>query len=93
MFIGASQSRQGIPYTLKDCFKLADWIGRAIRDNKRGYIPQSEPKIIHKLVFASCKTSIYHTHVKNWVLTRIHGWKPLAISQIVFIPLLAQKKK
>jgi len=48
-FIGGSQSRQGIPYTLKDYFELADWTGRAIRDDKRGYIPQSEPKIIHKL--------------------------------------------
>ena len=48
-FIGGSQSRHGIQYTLEDYFELADWTGRAIRDDKKGYIPKSEPKIIQKL--------------------------------------------
>jgi REP-associated tyrosine transposase len=48
-FIGSSQSKQGIPYTLHDYFELADWSGRAIRDDKKGYIPKAEPKILQKL--------------------------------------------
>jgi len=48
-FIGGQQKLQGIPYSLIDYFELADWTGRAIRDDKRGYIPNTEPKIIHKL--------------------------------------------
>jgi len=36
-FIGSSQSRPGIPYTLHDYFELADWSGRAIRDVPRGF--------------------------------------------------------
>jgi len=52
-FIGGDQNRQGIPYSLLDYFELADWTGRAIRDDKRGYIPSGEPKIIHKLCIDS----------------------------------------
>ena len=48
-FIGGQQKLHGIPYSLIDYFELADWTGRAIRDDKRGYIPKTEPKIIHKL--------------------------------------------
>jgi len=48
-FTNGSNIRKGIPYSLKDYFELADWTGRAVRDSKRGYIPDKEPKIISKL--------------------------------------------
>ena len=48
-FTNGSNIREGIPYTLKDYFELADWTGRAIRDDKRGYIPDTEPRIISQL--------------------------------------------
>lgn len=48
-FSNGSNIRKGIPYSLKDYFELADWTGRAVRDDKRGYIPDKEPKIISKL--------------------------------------------
>ena len=48
-FTEGSNIKEGIPYSLKDYFELADWTGRAMRNNKRGYIPDKEPKIIHKL--------------------------------------------
>jgi REP element-mobilizing transposase RayT len=48
-FVAGSQTRQGIPYALNDYFELVDWTGRAIRNDKRGYIPKSEPEILHKL--------------------------------------------
>ncbi len=49
-FIG-SQQVDGIPYLFKDYLELVDWTGRAIRDDKKGYIKDSEPKIIDKLGF------------------------------------------
>jgi len=49
-FIG-SQQVEGIPYLYKDYLELVDWTGRAIRDDKKGYIMDSEPKIIDKLGF------------------------------------------
>jgi len=52
-FIGGSQSAHGIPYAEENYFELADWTGRAIRDDKKGYIPQTEPKILNKLGISS----------------------------------------
>ena len=62
-FTNGSNIRKGIPYSLKDYFELADWTGRAVREDtpghtllsddnsprKRGYIPDKEPEIINKL--------------------------------------------
>jgi len=49
-FVG-SKEVDGIPYRLMDYLELVDWTGRAIRDDvgKRGYISNSEPKILNKL--------------------------------------------
>jgi len=62
-FTNGSNLREGIPYSLKDYFELADWTGRAIRDDKRGYIPDKEPKIISKL---GIDTEIWMDTVKEY---------------------------
>jgi REP element-mobilizing transposase RayT len=41
--------RNAIGYTTKDYLELVDWAGRAIRDNKRGAIPNSIPPILVRL--------------------------------------------
>ena len=41
--------RNAIGYTTKDYLELVDWAGRAIRDNKRGAIPNSIPPILERL--------------------------------------------
>jgi REP element-mobilizing transposase RayT len=51
-FIG-SQDKDGIAYRLIDYLELVDWTGRAIRDDKRGFIDKNEPKIISKLGFTA----------------------------------------
>jgi hypothetical protein len=38
-----------IGYTLKDYLQLVDWAGRAIRDDKRGAIPNTTPPILERL--------------------------------------------
>jgi len=48
-FTNGSNVSKGTPYSLKDCFELADWTGRVIREDKRGSIPDKVPKIISKL--------------------------------------------
>ena len=47
-FVGGQQL-EGIPYRLVDYLQLADWTGRAVRDDKRGFIPSQEPKLLKKL--------------------------------------------
>ena len=43
------QTEDGIPFKLKDYLELVDWAGRAIKENKRGYIPSGMPPILTRL--------------------------------------------
>ena len=47
-FVGGKQE-EGISYRFMDYLELADWTGRIVRDDKRGFITDKEPKIIAKL--------------------------------------------
>ena len=47
-FVGGRQV-DGIPYRFMDYLELVDWTGRAVRDDKAGYIPEKEPRILEKL--------------------------------------------
>ncbi len=49
-FVGGFD-KEGIPYRFVDYLELVDWSGRAIRDDKTGYIDQKEPKILDKIGF------------------------------------------
>jgi REP element-mobilizing transposase RayT len=40
---------RGLPFRLKDYLDLIDWSGRAILENKRGYIPENQPPILERL--------------------------------------------
>jgi hypothetical protein len=48
-FTEQSDDNTGIPITLRDYLELVDWGGRAIRHNKRGYIPAHTPPILIRL--------------------------------------------
>jgi len=52
LFVAGTQN-DGIPYRLMDYLELVDWTGRAIREDKTGYISKTEPKIIEKLGFTT----------------------------------------
>jgi len=45
--------RRAFPSSLKDYLELVDWTGRIIRDDKKGFISGSEPKILEKLGFTA----------------------------------------
>ena len=48
-FISSSLKRDGIAFLLKDYLELADWTGRIVREDKRGFINSSTPAILEKL--------------------------------------------
>ena len=48
-FIGSSLKADGIAFALKDYLELADWTGRIVREDKRGFIDTSTPSILQKL--------------------------------------------
>jgi hypothetical protein len=40
---------KGLPFRLTDYLELVDWTGRAILENKRGFIPEHQPPILERL--------------------------------------------
>jgi hypothetical protein len=40
---------KGLPLRLTDYMKLLDWSGRAIFENKRGFIPSDKPPMLERL--------------------------------------------
>ena len=45
----SAKRKVGIPFGLLDYFELIDWTGRAIRDDKKGYIPKHVQPLLQKL--------------------------------------------
>ena len=70
-FVGIKQDSMGIPYQLKDYIELVDWTGRIIRDDKRGHIEQSLPKILDRLSLDKHSwqtlTTQFEEHFQSWV--------------------------
>ncbi len=48
-FTGNSLNENGIAFSLTDYLELADWTGRIVREDKRGYIKPTTPGILQKL--------------------------------------------
>ncbi|MDO6528235.1 transposase, partial [Motilimonas sp. 1_MG-2023] len=44
-----TQQPTEIPYYFEEYLHLVDWTGRAIRDDKRGFIPATQPKLLQSL--------------------------------------------
>ena len=40
---------KGLPFRLTDYIELVEWSGRIMRSNKKGYIPEDTPDIVHRL--------------------------------------------
>ena len=45
----AEQASEALPFSLEDYLQLVDWSGRAVRENKRGSIPDHLPPILARL--------------------------------------------
>lgn len=73
VFNGNEQQDQtsGVPYSLKDYVELVDWTGRAVRDDKTGYISHSLPTILSRLGLTSSEWTGFATSLEenfgNWV--------------------------
>jgi len=49
LLLFTDQAQDGIPFKLKDYLEMVDWAGRAIKENRRGYIPSGMPPILTRL--------------------------------------------
>ena len=70
-FVGINRDSIVIPYRLKDYLELVDLIGRIIRDDKRGNIKGSLPKIFDRLSLDTDSwiklTTQFEDHFQSWV--------------------------
>ncbi len=48
-FDATGRFRQGIPFSFEDYLELVDTVGRTIRTDKKGHIPETTPKILIRL--------------------------------------------
>ena len=48
-FTGNKNQEAGIAFSLTDYLELTDWTGRCMHPKKKGYIPDTTPKILHQL--------------------------------------------
>jgi len=66
---------------------LIDWAGRAVRDNKRGSIPEAAPSILDRL---GLDAGVYIEHINASTEKQIH---PRALGSIDKLKALAKKWK
>lgn len=70
-FVGSNQASIGIPYRLKDYIELVDWTGRIIKNDKRGHIDHSLPKILDRLSLNAKNweslTTRFEDHFQSWI--------------------------
>ena len=62
-FTGTTEDvESGLPFHFSDYLELVDWTGRAIREDKRGFIPADVPPILSRL----------GVEAENWIETVRH---------------------
>ncbi|WP_185236335.1 hypothetical protein [Teredinibacter franksiae] len=56
---------QGLPFHLQDYIQLVDITGRAIRENKRGFIDNNQPPILERLNISSHEWRVLTTQFES----------------------------
>ena len=62
-----------LPFNLKDYVDLVDWTGRAIRDDKRGYIPHPIPPVLTTINLTDEQWLTLTTEIQQQSITMLHG--------------------
>jgi REP element-mobilizing transposase RayT len=77
-FIGGEQNNktQGIPFRLMDYIELVDWVGKQVREDKRGSIDGRLPNILNRLSFAQQDCLMLCTELEKkprlWIGSSLH---------------------
>ncbi|MEC6906618.1 transposase [Photobacterium piscicola] len=85
-FVGAEhQAKQvGIQFDFKDYLELIDWTGRSIRDDKKGFISASQPKLLQQMG-VNGDAWLDNSHVFMEHYTNVSGkWSRMCLFQQYF---------
>ena len=66
-----------LPHTLQDYLELVDWTGRAIRDDKKGFIKLSQPKLLSILKLSGQQWRVLALEVQKKSILMLHGLNKL----------------
>ena len=71
------QQTTNLPYKLKDYIDLVDWTGRAIRDDKKGYIKATQPSLLKALGLSAQQWQILTLQIQKKSICMLHGLNKL----------------
>jgi len=67
-----------LPFNLKDYIELMDWTGRCARNDKRGFIPASQPKILLSLALTEAQWKVLALEIQKQSTLMLHGLDKLS---------------
>jgi REP element-mobilizing transposase RayT len=68
-----------LPYNLKDYVELVDWTGRVVRNDKKGYIKPTQPKLMTLLGVSETQWQVLALQIQKKSITMLHGLNKLAV--------------
>jgi len=81
----SDKNPHAVGYTTRDYLELVDWVGRVIRDDKRGAIPEDVPPILDRL---GLDAEAFIDHLRD---TKKRQVLPRAIGSVEKMKVLAKK--
>ena len=66
-----------LPYTLHGYLELVDWTGRAIRDDKKGFIKFTQPKLLNTLKLSEQQWRVLALEIQKTSILTLHGLNKL----------------
>lgn len=72
------QQHNCLPYNLGDYLELVDWTGRVIRNDKIGYIKNTETKLLTSLELSAMQWQVLALQIQKKSITMLHGLDKLA---------------
>jgi len=73
----ANQHSATLPFNLKDYIDLVDWTGRTVRDDKRGFISHTEPKLLNILGLTEGDWLLLTTKIQRQSIIMFSGLESL----------------
>jgi hypothetical protein len=74
-----TDQRTCLPYNLRDYVELVDWTGRVVRNDKKGYIKPSRPKLLTLLHLSETQWQVLALQIQKQSITMLHGLNKLAV--------------
>jgi hypothetical protein len=66
-----------LPYSLQDYLELVDWTGRAVRNDKKGFIKMAQPRLLSTLKLSERQWRVLALEIQKKSILMLHGLNKL----------------